>query len=146
MRKALQEAARAAELGEVPVGATVADAKGSMLAAAGNRSITRSDPSAHAEILALRRAGAQRGNYRLPGSLLITTLEPCIMCLGCLVQARCAGLIFACPDPKAGAVVSRLQLEQDLGWLNHSFWHAQGLAQEESSALLRDFFRNKRHT
>ncbi len=144
MQQALQQAAQAAKLGEVPVGAVLADSSGALLAAAGNRSISYSDPSGHAEILALRKAAQKTGNYRLPGTVLISTLEPCIMCLGCMVQARCSGLIFACRDPKAGAVVSRLQLDKDLGWLNHEFWHAEGLLQEECSSLLRDFFRLRR--
>jgi tRNA(adenine34) deaminase len=145
MRQALHQAVQAAELGEVPVGAVLADSNGDLLAAAGNRSITHSDPSAHAEILALRQAGQKMGNYRLQDTLLISTLEPCIMCLGGLIQARCKGLIFACRDPKAGAVVSRLQVEKDLSWLNHEFWYAEGLLREKCSALLRDFFRIRRH-
>ncbi|MGM0424128.1 MAG: nucleoside deaminase [Thermodesulfobacteriota bacterium] len=144
MRQALQEAALAADLGEVPVGAVVADASGAILAAAGNRNIAQSDPSAHAEILAIRQAAQKAGNYRLQGTILISTLEPCIMCLGCLVQARCSGLIFACRDSKAGAVVSRLQVGKDLDWLNHEFWYTEGLLQDECSALLRDFFRIRR--
>lgn len=144
MLLALKEAERSAELGEVPVGALLIDARGEVLAAAGNRSISHCDPSAHAETLVLRKAAKQVGNYRLPGTILVTTLEPCIMCLGCLVQARVAGIIFACRDPKSGAVISRLQANQELGWLNHCFWFAEGLMQDNSLELLQDFFRQRR--
>ncbi len=144
MLLALKEAESSAALGEVPVGALLVDARGEVLATAGNRSIIHCDPSAHAEILALRKAAKQVGNHRLPGTIMVTTLEPCIMCLGCLVQARIAGIIFACRDPKSGAVISKLQANQDLGWLNHGFWFAEGLMQDKSLGLMQNFFRQRR--
>ncbi len=144
MLLALAEARQAAQLGEIPVGSVLVDAQGKILSSSGNRCITYNDPSAHAEVLTIRLAAAKLGNYRLPRTVLVTTLEPCIMCLGCLVQARTAGIVFALRDPKAGAVVSRLKADEDLHWLNSKFWFAEGLLQEQSKQLLQDFFREKR--
>lgn len=140
---ALQEAGLAREQGEVPVGAVVLDPVGQILATAHNQTVTQADPAGHAEILALRKAAAKVGNHRLTGSVLVVTLEPCLMCLGALLQARVAGLVFGVRDPKAGAVLSRLNVN-DLDWLNHRFWTVEGILAEECGQVLRDFFLARR--
>jgi tRNA(adenine34) deaminase len=122
----------------------ILDAKHHLLAYAHNASITRQDPTAHAEIEALRQACRTVDNYRLTGAVIICTLEPCIMCVGALVQARVAGIVFGTRDPKAGALVSRMQFPQDYTWLNHTFWIEEGTCRQECSFLLRDFFAQRR--
>ena len=144
MSQALQQAEQAEAEGEVPVGAVLLDSQGCCLAADHNRPITTSDPTAHAEILALRGAAKRIGNYRLPGAMLVCTLEPCLMCLGALVQARVQGLIFAARDAKNGAVVSRLNCHSELMWLNHRFWVVEGVLEAESRQLLQRFFAARR--
>jgi len=144
MQEAIIQAGLGAAAGETPVGALVVDAGSkTILASAHNQCIALNDPSAHAEILALRRAGAKIKNYRLPGVIMVVTLEPCIMCLGAMIQARISGLVFGVRDPGAGAVISRLDISE-LGWLNHTFWFMDGVLQKECAGLLKDFFRNKR--
>jgi tRNA(adenine34) deaminase len=143
MRLALVEARAAAALGEVPVGALLVSADGRMLARAGNACIRGCDPSAHAEMLVLRQAARQCRNYRLPGTTLYVTLEPCPMCAAALVQARVARLVFGALDPKAGAVVSRYRIGSD-GLLNHSFVLRGGVLAEECGEMLRCFFRSRR--
>ncbi len=143
MRLALEQAQQAAERGEVPVGAVVAGAAGRLLGAAGNSVVATSDPGAHAEILALRAAGRTVGNYRLPGTTLYVTLEPCPMCAGAMVHARIERLVFGALDPKTGAVISRYSIGTD-GRLNHVFAVTSGVLATESSALLRRFFQNRR--
>jgi len=143
MRRALLCAAAAGDEGEVPVGAVLVGANGAVLAEAGNRQIGASDPTAHAEILALRQAALAVGNYRLPGTTLYVTLEPCTMCCGALVHARIERLVFATREPKAGAVVSTLPaLNNDS--LNHRVSWQEGLLRDESSRLLKDFFAARR--
>ena len=142
MRRALRLAARAARAGEVPVGAVLVS-EGRVLAAAANAPIAGHDPSAHAEILALRRAAARCANYRLPGSVLYVTLEPCIMCVGAIVQARVGRVVFAARDPRAGAVESVFQL-LDHPALNHRATWTGGVEAEASAALLQGFFRARR--
>ncbi|GAB6059518.1 nucleoside deaminase [Desulfonatronum parangueonense] len=144
MRKALDEARTARDIGEVPVGALLLDPNGDILAAAHNRTESDVDPSGHAEILALRQAARIAGNHRLTGSVLVVTLEPCLMCLGAMVQARVAGLVFGARDPRAGAVLSRINVN-DLNWLNHRFWVREGVLAEESASLLREFFTQRRN-
>ncbi|SDB11658.1 tRNA(adenine34) deaminase [Desulfonatronum thiosulfatophilum] len=144
MRKALDEARTARDIGEVPVGALVINPNGEILAAAHNRTESDVDPSGHAEILALRQAAKNVGNHRLTGSVLVATLEPCLMCLGAMVQARVAGLVFGARDPRAGAVLSRINVN-DLDWLNHRFWVLEGVQAEESATLLREFFTQRRN-
>ena len=144
MDEALLQAKRAGEIGEVPVGAILVDDKGRSLCQAHNESLTLSDPTAHAEILALRRGAKAIKNYRLSGMVLVCTLEPCIMCLGALVQARISGLVFGALDPKAGAVCSRLNCWQDLDWLNHRFWTLSGIREQESKEMLQSFFHSRR--
>jgi tRNA(adenine34) deaminase len=142
MRQALAEARRAAEAGEVPVGALVT-LDGRVIASAANRTITDGDPTAHAEIVALRAAAKTLGNYRLAGATLYVTLEPCAMCAGAMVHARVARLVYGCDDPKVGAVNWCLRvLEHPM--LNHRVEVTSGVLADESAALLRKFFEARR--
>jgi len=143
MRAALECARDAYSRGEVPVGAVLADPRGAIVARAANAPIAMCDPTAHAEILTLRAAGHALGNYRLTGSTLYVTLEPCAMCVGAIVHARVARLVFAAPDPKSGACGSALDLTAS-GAFNHRFELSRGVLQEESAALLRRFFAERR--
>ncbi len=142
MRRALRLARRAARAGEVPVGAVVVR-DGKLLGAAANAPISRNDPSAHAEVLALRRAAAHCGNYRLPGATLYVTLEPCIMCVGAIVQARVKRVVFGTADPRAGAVMTVFQL-LDHPALNHRAAWTGGIEAEACAGLLQEFFRARR--
>lgn len=141
MRQALAEARKAAGKGEVPVGAVLVAGR-QLLARGHNRPLAAVDPTAHAEIVVLRRAARKAGNYRLPGSTLYVTVEPCPMCLGAIIQARVKKLVYATEDPKAGAVVSRLKF--DLAAANHRLELMAGLCRNEASQLLKDFFRKRR--
>ena len=143
MERALVLARRAGGAGEVPVGAVVVGADGVILAEAGNTCVGDSDPSGHAEMVAVRLAGQRLGNYRLPGTTLFVTLEPCAMCAALLVHARIHRLVFGAFDPKAGAVVSRYRIGSD-GLLNHSFTVTGGVLADECGRLLREFFQNRR--
>ena len=142
MRLALGEARRAMEEDEVPVGAVLVRA-GRTLARAHNRPIHLHDPSAHAEILALRRAARKLGNYRLNGCTLYVTIEPCAMCAGAIVQARLKRIVFGARDGKAGAAGSALAVLNH-PTLNHQVEVAQGILAEECAAILQQFFRGKR--
>ena len=142
MRRALQEAARAAELGEVPVGAVVTRGE-EILAVAHNERESTKDPTAHAELLALRRAARKLGTWRLTGCTLYSTLEPCPMCGGALHAARVGRLVYAAPDPKAGAAGTLYDLPADTR-LNHTYPSTAGVLQPESAALLRAFFEKRR--
>src|SRR5262249_53709274 len=137
MQQALEQARLAGERGEVPVGAVLVR-DGERLACAGNRTVADRDPSAHAEILALRDAAGRAGDHRLGGTLYVT-LEPCLMCMGALVQARIDRLVFAARDPKAGAAVSLYEVGRDVR-LNHRFETDEGPLAAEASALLSGFF------
>ncbi len=142
LREAISEARLAAASGEVPVGCVVV--RGGVVVARGhNRVIKDSDPTAHAEIVALRHAGQKLGNYRLEGCDLYTTLEPCAMCAGAMLHARIRRLIFAAPDPKAGACGSVLAVLNHPG-LNHRVEVVAGLFSQECGALLTSFFRERR--
>ncbi|MCR4396154.1 MAG: tRNA adenosine(34) deaminase TadA [Candidatus Saccharicenans sp.] len=141
MRLALAEARKAADRGEVPVGAVLVEGQ-QLLARGHNRPLAAADPTAHAEIVVLRRAARKAGNYRLPGSTLYVTVEPCPMCLGAIIQARVKKLVYATEDPKAGAVVSRLKF--NLAAANHRPEIRAGVCREEASRLLKDFFKEKR--
>jgi tRNA(adenine34) deaminase len=135
--------ARAAERdGEVPVGAVLV-LDDEIVASAANAPIRRNDPTAHAEILALRQAGERVGNYRLPGAVLYVTLEPCPMCAAAMVHARVARLVYAAADPKTGAAGSIMNLTQDPR-LNHRLDVAGGVLADESRTLLQSFFRERR--
>ena len=142
MQVALAEARRAAAQGEVPVGAVLV-AGGVAVAAAGNAPISLNDPTAHAEILALRQAAARMGNYRLPEATLYVTLEPCAMCMGAMLQARVARLVYGADDPKSGAARSLYTLGEDPR-LNHRIVVVRGLMAEECGNLLKEFFRRRR--
>lgn len=125
------------------MGAVLADEGGRILARTHNAPITLSDPTAHAEILALRAAARALGNYRLPGTTLYVTIEPCAMCAGALVWARVRRLVFGAPDPKAGACVSLYRLPEDPR-LNHQVQVTGGVREDECRALMQEFFRNRR--
>ena len=142
MRSALAEAETAAQKGEVPVGAVVV-AGGEIIGRGHNRSETDNDPSAHAEIVALREAARKTGNYRLTDATLYVTLEPCAMCMGALVQARIERLVFGAYDPKAGAVGSAIDLS-DSPSFNHRFEINGGVLAEECGAVLKAFFESRR--
>jgi tRNA(Arg) A34 adenosine deaminase TadA len=144
MQRALTLAAAAAGAGEAPIGCVIVDSAGAVVAEAANAPIAEHDPTAHAEILALRRAGAALGNYRLAGGLtLYVTLEPCAMCAGAISHARIARLVYAASDPKSGGV------EHGARVFEHPQCHwkpdvTAGLHADESAALLRDFFKARR--
>jgi tRNA(adenine34) deaminase len=142
MRLALAEAKRSAEHGDVPIGAAVVR-DGEVLAAAGNERELRADPTAHAEILALRAASARLGGWRIPDSTLYVTLEPCAMCAGAIVLARVPRVVFGARDPKAGAAGSVLDVLGEPR-LNHRPLVEAGLLADESAALLREFFAGRR--
>lgn len=142
MQAAITEARGAVAEGEVPVGAVVS-IDGEIIARAHNRVITSHDPSGHAEILALREAGAVRENYRLPGTTLYVTLEPCAMCMGAIIHARVARLVFGAYDSKAGAAGSVIDLV-DSPASNHRFEVNGGVLADDCGSLLRDFFRSRR--
>jgi len=144
MDLALSEARRCLEWGDVPVGAVVARGE-ETLAAAGNQRERLADPTAHAEILALREASKRLGTWRLEGCTLYVTLEPCAMCAGAIVLARIDRLVYGASDPKAGAVGSLMDLSQDPR-LNHRFEVERGVLAEEAGELLRTFFRARRGT
>ncbi len=142
MLQALALADRAAELDEVPVGALVVR-DDEVLGEGWNQVISASDPSAHAEIVALRAAARKVGNYRLPGAVLYVTLEPCAMCAGAMVHARIAELVFAATEPRAGVVCSRGAL-LDEPWLNHRVCWQGGVLAPASASKLQAFFRARR--
>jgi tRNA(adenine34) deaminase len=142
MREALRLAARAAESGEVPVGAVVVK-DGEIIGRGFNRPITTSDPTAHAEIVAMREAAAALGNYRLPGCDLYVTLEPCAMCVGAMVHARVARIVYGTRDPKTGACGSIVDLP-GLATFNHHGTFEGGLLADECGAVLKRFFADRR--
>lgn len=142
MRVALDAAGEAGARGEVPVGAAVVQ-DGMLLAAAGNASIAECDPTAHAEVRALRAAGRAAVNYRLTGAVLYVTVEPCAMCVGAALLARVQRLVYGCIDPKAGAAGSVFDLTAD-SRLNHRIAITPGVEAEAASRILRQFFRSRR--
>jgi tRNA(adenine34) deaminase len=143
MREALKAAETAHDLGEVPIGAILTNEAGAILAIAGNRTITDSDPTAHAEILVLREAARKIGNYRLTGAAVYTTIEPCAMCAGALVNARIKRLVFGAHDLRFGAVETVFRICDNRS-LNHRIEITSGVLAVESRALMQDFFRRKR--
>jgi tRNA(adenine34) deaminase len=143
MVKALQEANNAFHRGEVPVGAVLAEKDGRIIASAGNRTIELSDPTAHAEILVLRRGAGVRENYRLNDCILVVTVEPCLMCMGAIIHARVNHLVFGAPDPKWGAAGSLYDIPNDPR-LNHHMGITSGILEEECRKLMQDFFRMHR--
>ncbi|MFN2412683.1 MAG: tRNA adenosine(34) deaminase TadA [Pyrinomonadaceae bacterium] len=143
MRVAIAAAETAGRMDEVPIGACLVSAAGDVLAVAGNRTITNLDPTAHAEILALRSAAARLSNYRLTGTVMYSTVEPCAMCAGALVNARVTRLIFGAADERFGAVRTRFRLcDSDL--LNHQVEIVSGVLEDECRRLMQNFFRARR--
>ena len=142
MRAALAEARRAMAKDEVPIGAVVA-LDGAIVAAAFNQPISTVDPTAHAEVRAIRAAAQAVGNYRLTGATLCVTVEPCAMCVGAMVHARIGTLIYGAPEPKTGAVVSTLKLLDDPSW-NHRIAVVAGVMASDCRALMQEFFQKKR--
>ncbi len=143
MRQALALAREAEAAGEVPVGAVVVDAGGRCIGRGHNHPIGACDPTAHAEILALREAAARAGNYRLPGTTLYVTLEPCAMCAGAIIHARVARVVYGAADPKGGAAGSVFDILPGER-LNHRVELRGGVLSNDSAGLLQDFFRRRR--
>jgi len=143
MRQALGQARIAAEFEEVPVGAVLVDAQGELVAVGHNQPISAQDPSAHAEIVTLRAAAQKLANYRLPDTTLYVTLEPCTMCVGALVHARVARLVYGATEPKTGAIESARQLFET-GKFNHRPVIEGGVLAAECAALLTRFFEKRR--
>ncbi len=145
MGLALEEAELGEKKGEVPVGAVIISMEGNILAKAHNACIHTKDPTAHAEILALRAAGLTLQNYRLQHTIMVVTLEPCLMCAGALVHARVSGLVYGAADTKAGAISSCCDALK-LTFLNHSPWHMGGIRSAECAKQLTNFFEKTRIT
>jgi tRNA(adenine34) deaminase len=142
MSQALAAAHEAQQRDEVPVGTCIVSGV-ELLAVAGNRTRTDRDPTAHAEIIALREAAGKIGNYRLGGAVVYSTIEPCAMCAGALVQARVQRLVYGAPDERAGAVASRFQI-CDTGFLNHRIEITAGVLEAECREVMQEFFRTRR--
>jgi tRNA(adenine34) deaminase len=142
MRAALEEARAAGERGEVPVGAVIV-IEGSIVSRAGNRTIADCDPTAHAEIVALRNAARKMGNYRLAGANLYVTIEPCTMCAGAMIQARISRLVYGADDPKGGAIRTCLSV-LDNPCINHRVEATSGVLAEASGEILKSFFAARR--
>ncbi len=143
MKQALSEAQKGSSMGEVPVGAVLTSPEGQIVAKAYNQPIALGDPTAHAEILAIRKAGLFFRNYRLNNTTLVVTLEPCLMCMGAAINARIARLVFGTVDQKAGAAVSLYNLAEDKR-LNHRIEVVSGIMEEECRSLIQDFYRERR--
>ncbi len=141
MAQAIEQAQVAAKCGEVPVGAVIVG-NGKVLARAHNAPLTHQDASAHAEILAIRRAGAERANYRLPDTTLYVTIEPCLMCVGAIVHARIARVVIGSLEPKAGALISHSIMQNHP--VNHQFAVDQGILEQECRQLMKEFFAARR--
>jgi tRNA(adenine34) deaminase len=139
MQRALEEADRASAMGEVPVGCVLVDADGTVLATGHNLRETLEDPTAHAEMVAIRAAAQQRGSWRLDGTTMYVTLEPCAMCAGALVHARVKRVVYGCDDPKGGAVDTLFTIGQDAR-LNHRFEVTRGVLADLCAGRLRAFF------
>ena len=142
MEAALEEARQAQRAGEVPIGAVVA-VGGAIVGRGFNQPLSSGDPTAHAEVVAIRAAAEHVGNYRLTGAVLYVTIEPCLMCVGALVHARVGTLVFGAAEPKSGAVVSAVR-GGELPGLNHRFEIVAGVREEECRALMQAFFRDRR--
>jgi len=143
MQLAIEQADKAEQMEEVPVGAVIVDSEGNILASAHNQIISRSDPTAHAEIQVLRKAAAKLGNYRLLRTTLYATVEPCVMCMGAIVHARVKCVVFGASDPKWGAAGSLYNFCEDTR-LNHQPQIIGGICAEECRAMLQRFFRERR--
>lgn len=143
MQIAIDAGREAARLGEVPIGACLIDADGNLIASASNRTITDVDPTAHAEILVLREAASKIGNYRLTETTVYTTIEPCVMCAGALVNARIKRLVFGAHDERFGAVETLFRL-CDSEMLNHRIEVRSGVLADECRQMMQEFFRARR--
>ena len=143
MQEALREAETARDLAEVPVGAVLVSGHGTIRGRGRNSPEASHDPTAHAEIAALRQACAGIGNHRLEGCVMVVTLEPCLMCLGAMVHARLAGVVYGAADPAAGVLASQMD-GPELPFLNHRLWHLGGILAAPCAALLREFFQPRR--
>lgn len=143
MKQALSEAKKAYSKGEVPVGAVLAKPEGQIVAKAHNQPRALNDSTAHAEILVIRKAGLFYRNYRLNNTILVVTLEPCLMCMGAAINARVGQLVFGACDPKAGAAISLYRLGDDKR-LNHRIDIVSGILEEECRDLMQSFFRMRR--
>ena len=143
MQQALMEAEKGFHKGEVPVGAVLADKEGRIITKDHNQTIVQNDPTAHAEILVMREAGLLCRNYRLMNTVLVVTIEPCLMCMGAALNARIAHLVFGAFDPKAGAAGSLYNLPEDKR-LNHSIDITSGIMEAECRALMQSFFKLRR--
>lgn len=143
MQTALLEANKARKMQEIPIGAVLVDKNNELLAAAHNQTIALKDPTAHAEILALRQAAAKVGNYRLLNTTLYVTVEPCPMCMGAAIHARVSRIVFGARDPKWGAAGSLYNLAADLRF-NHQAEVIDGICENECKQLMQDFFHEKR--
>lgn len=142
MRAALAEAAKARDAGEVPVGAVVV-LDGAVIGAGFNQPISTHDPTAHAEVIALRAAGLAAGNYRLTNATLYVTVEPCLMCVGAMIHARIGLVVFGAAEPKAGALQS-MTSAHELAGLNHRMAILGGVLEDECRSLLQEFFKQRR--
>ena len=140
---AIEEAKKAGQIGEVPIGAVIIGENGELIAAAHNRTINQIDPTAHAEILALRKAALSVNNYRLASTSLYVTIEPCLMCMGAIVHARVKRVVYGAQDPKWGAAGSLYNFAED-DRLNHLIDIKSGVCEEDCRKLMKDFFRAKR--
>lgn len=142
MRLALEQAALARALNEVPVGAVLV-LEGVVIGAGYNQPITAHDPTAHAEVIALRAAAAARENYRLTGSTMYVTVEPCLMCVGAMVHARVGTVVYGATEPRSGAIVS-MTSAHEFGGLNHRLVATGGVLEDECRAIIQNFFKDKR--
>lgn len=142
MRLALDQAALARRVDEVPIGAVLV-LGGAVVGAGYNQPITSSDPTAHAEVVALRAAAARLGNYRLTGSTMYVTVEPCLMCVGAMVHARVGTVVYGATEPKAGAIVSMTRAHE-LAGLNHRLEAIGGVLEDECRAAIQEFFKSRR--
>ena len=142
MAAALDEARRARDAGEVPIGAVVA-IDGEIVGRGFNQPISSGDPTAHAEIVAIRAAAARVGNYRLTGATLCVTIEPCLMCVGALIHSRIGTLVYGAAEPRSGAVISTVR-GGELPGHNHRFEVLAGVSEDECRALMQEFFRTRR--
>ena len=145
MQLAIEEAKKAELIEEVPIGAVLVDADGNILASAHNQTISTSDPTAHAEILVLRKAAAKLRNYRLLSTTLYATVEPCVMCMGAIVHARVQRVVFGAPDPKWGAAGSLYDFSTDARF-NHHPQMIGGICADQCRSMLQDFFQSRRRS
>ncbi len=143
MRLAIEQAHIAGRMGEVPIGAVITDKSGGIISTGYNLREAANDPTAHAEIIAIKKAGEALGSWRLEGTTIFVTVEPCLMCVGAIILARISRLVFGARDPKAGAVVSVYTIGNDCR-LNHKFEVSEGIYMDECSNLIKDFFKTLR--